>query len=219
MLRATDMFGNSEYDWNTMPKLRARAGISSSEFPSSRMSAASGTSSPAMMRSNVVLPQPDGPRKQMNSPLATSRPTSSTARTPANDFETPRSDRYTSNPLRTGCVSGCDDATRRRRAASIRRASSASALDALLPVVDDAILVLRRRIEVHLVEHGRHVRGQARLQHGLGRGRAGHRRHLRALAIELRRIERQQPVEEHLRVLLVLRRLHQRADFHLVARA
>src|SRR4051794_31411330 len=32
-----------------------------------------GSSKPATMRSTVVLPQPDGPRKEMNSPVATSR--------------------------------------------------------------------------------------------------------------------------------------------------
>src|SRR5262245_26282137 len=36
-------------------------------------------SSPAMMRSSVVLPQPDGPRKQTNSPCATARSMSSSA--------------------------------------------------------------------------------------------------------------------------------------------
>ena len=34
------------------------------------------TSSPAMMRRSVVLPQPEGPRKQMSSPARTARLTS-----------------------------------------------------------------------------------------------------------------------------------------------
>src|ERR1035438_5564717 len=37
-------------------------------------------SSPAIMRSAVVLPQPDGPTRQMNSPWATSRLTASSER-------------------------------------------------------------------------------------------------------------------------------------------
>src|ERR1019366_2288437 len=37
-------------------------------------------SSPAIMRSAVVLPQPDGPTRQMNSPCATSRLTASSER-------------------------------------------------------------------------------------------------------------------------------------------
>ncbi len=37
------------------------------------MSPADIVSKPAIMRNVVVLPQPDGPRKAMNSPFATSR--------------------------------------------------------------------------------------------------------------------------------------------------
>src|SRR6266699_3507004 len=40
------------------------------------------SSSPAIMRSSVDLPQPDGPTRTRNSPLAISRDTSSTATTP-----------------------------------------------------------------------------------------------------------------------------------------
>ena len=41
--------------------------------PACSMRPAVGVSSPAMIRSRVVLPQPDGPRKQTNSPLPVSR--------------------------------------------------------------------------------------------------------------------------------------------------
>src|SRR4029453_9448123 len=45
---------------------------------------ASGSPSPATMRSTVLLPQPDGPRRERNSPGAASRDTSSTATTAPN---------------------------------------------------------------------------------------------------------------------------------------
>src|SRR3954451_12989092 len=49
-----------------------------------------GSSSPAIMRSAVDLPQPDGPRSTRNSSSATSRVKLSTAVTSPNRFETPR---------------------------------------------------------------------------------------------------------------------------------
>ena len=44
-------------------------------------------SSPAMMRSSVVLPQPEGPRKQTNSPLWMSRSIASSAVNVPKDYE------------------------------------------------------------------------------------------------------------------------------------
>ena len=44
------------------------------------MSPLSGISKPASMRSKVVLPQPDGPSSEKNSPRLISKLTSSTAR-------------------------------------------------------------------------------------------------------------------------------------------
>ena len=52
------------------------------------MRPASGRSNPAIMRSVVVLPHPDGPSSEKNSPLPISSDTSSTAVTSSNDFET-----------------------------------------------------------------------------------------------------------------------------------
>ena len=49
------------------------------------------SSSPAIMRSSVDLPQPDGPTSTSSSPSAISRSTASTARVrPSYDFVTPR---------------------------------------------------------------------------------------------------------------------------------
>ena len=51
-----------------------------------RMRPASGRSKPAIMRRLVVLPHPDGPRSEKNSPLRTSSETSSTAATSSKRF-------------------------------------------------------------------------------------------------------------------------------------
>src|SRR2546423_9678729 len=50
------------------------------------MRPSSGRSKPAIRRSVVVLPEPDGPSSVKNSPAATSRSTSSTATTEPNDL-------------------------------------------------------------------------------------------------------------------------------------
>jgi hypothetical protein len=47
--------------------------------PAMRISPSSGISRPATLRSVVVLPQPDGPRRVKNSPSATCSATSRTA--------------------------------------------------------------------------------------------------------------------------------------------
>ena len=58
---------------------RLLGGISAMSWPSIRTWPSLGTSRPASMRSNVVLPQPDGPSSAKNSPGAMSRLTLSTA--------------------------------------------------------------------------------------------------------------------------------------------
>src|SRR5581483_6762366 len=55
-----------------MPVARRLGGIATVEAPSIRMSPPSGSSKPAMQRSAVDLPQPEGPSRQRNSPSATS---------------------------------------------------------------------------------------------------------------------------------------------------
>ena len=51
-----------------------------------------GVSKPAIIRSVVVLPQPEGPKKVTNSPFVMSRLKLSTTVTPPNDLLTPSSD-------------------------------------------------------------------------------------------------------------------------------
>ena len=88
MLLATLMFGNSAYDWNTMPTFRLFGGRFVMSLPSTLMLPESGYSKPAIMRSVVVLPQPDGPRNEMNSPRSADSSKSSTAVKAPNDFLT-----------------------------------------------------------------------------------------------------------------------------------
>src|SRR4029450_6130030 len=222
MFRATDMFGNNEYDWKTIPKLRKRAGTFVRLAPSSETSPASGASRPAITRRNGVLRQPDGPRKQTNSPASMRRLTSSSARTLPKRLVMLRSDRSTMrprepangrtppDPAETNLPPGGRTSARRRRSLP---------LYLLLPLGNDAILVLLRGRKVPFVKNRGNIGRQPRLDHrvrGLG---TGHRGHLGSFTIELGRLEGQQPVEELLRILLVLCRLHQRIDLGFVARA
>ena len=76
----TVIHGNSErlYSWKTSAIV---SGGPCTGVPSSRTSPAVGSSSPATHLSSVVLPQPDGPTMQTNSPAATSNDRSPTAST------------------------------------------------------------------------------------------------------------------------------------------
>ena len=58
---------------------RRFAGTPIIDWPRMRMSPEVGCSNPAIMRIRVVLPQPEGPRIEKNSPGATLNVTSSTA--------------------------------------------------------------------------------------------------------------------------------------------
>jgi hypothetical protein len=79
MLSATVRNGNSASAWNTIAKLRWWAGVAVISMPFNNSVPAVGVSNPAIMRSKVVLPQPDGPRKQTNCPAGTCNDTLSTA--------------------------------------------------------------------------------------------------------------------------------------------
>jgi hypothetical protein len=68
MFAATVRFGNSAYDWNTIPKSRCDAGSVEISLSAWKIRPDVWMSRPAMARSSVVFPQPDGPRKQTNSP-------------------------------------------------------------------------------------------------------------------------------------------------------
>ena len=76
----TVMCGNSEYCWNTFPMSRLFTGVCATSTPSMRIAPASIASSPARARSAVVLPQPDGPRSETNSPGSMRRDSPARAR-------------------------------------------------------------------------------------------------------------------------------------------
>ncbi len=90
-LSATVRWGNSAYDWNTVLTLRLNGGTPTMSRPVSSTLPASGSSNPAIMRSDVVLPHPDGPSIEKNSPRPTVIVTSSTATMVPNFFVTPYS--------------------------------------------------------------------------------------------------------------------------------
>src|SRR5687768_13820041 len=93
MLLATFMFGNSAYDWKTMPTLRWFGARWVTSVPSIATVPAVGRSKPAIMRNVVVLPQPDGPRNETNSPRSAARSKCWTAATSPNRFWMPLSSR------------------------------------------------------------------------------------------------------------------------------
>ena len=64
MLSATVMFGNSAYDWKTMPTLRWFGETAGDVRAVDPDGAGVRYSKPAIMRSVVVLPQPDGPEER-----------------------------------------------------------------------------------------------------------------------------------------------------------
>ncbi len=74
-LLRTDIHGNSErlYSWNTSA---ISSGGEVTGVPRRKTSPVLGGSRPAMHFSSVVLPQPDGPTTQTNSPSSTENETS-----------------------------------------------------------------------------------------------------------------------------------------------
>src|SRR5262249_31147503 len=73
-----------------MAIFRARGGRSLTTWPPMRIWPPLGGSSPAIIRSSVVLPHPDGPSRTRNSPSRVTRSTPSTARTSPNTLRIAR---------------------------------------------------------------------------------------------------------------------------------
>ena len=73
------MCGNSAYCWKTVLTLRLYGGVPTASTPPIRISPSSGCSKPAIIRSDVVLPQPEGPSSERNSPFRTWKETALTA--------------------------------------------------------------------------------------------------------------------------------------------
>ena len=80
MFSATDRCGKSAYDWKTMDSFRCAGGRCVTSVPPIRTVPPETSSSPAMSRSVVDLPQPEGPSRTSILPAAASKLTSSTAR-------------------------------------------------------------------------------------------------------------------------------------------
>src|SRR3984957_16714500 len=70
MFCATVMCGNNALSWNTVLTSRKYGGTPVTSLPPSSIRPASGRSKPAISRSKVVFPDPDGPSKVKNSPAA-----------------------------------------------------------------------------------------------------------------------------------------------------
>src|SRR5258705_2452933 len=84
MLRRTFRCGYRANIWKTKAMSRCEARWNVTSSPSSRMRPSDGNSSPAIMRSVVVLPQPDGPSMTKKMPLSTVNVESLTAVNPPN---------------------------------------------------------------------------------------------------------------------------------------
>src|SRR3954469_24058906 len=87
----TVMNGNSAYCWKTVLTGRTCGGSAERSRPSSRICPASGFSKPAIRRKVVVLPHPDAPSSEKNSPAGMSKSMPLTAATSPNDFASPTS--------------------------------------------------------------------------------------------------------------------------------
>ena len=79
-LSPTVMCGKSAYDWKTVFTLRLCGGSRSTRSPRIQISPSVGATKPPIRLSVVVFPQPDGPRRQKNSPSAISIAVGSSAR-------------------------------------------------------------------------------------------------------------------------------------------
>src|SRR5688572_16656275 len=133
MLPATLRWGKRARLWNTIPMSRVYAGRSVTSSSSRKTRPSVGRSSPAIIRSMVVLPHPDGPRNEISLPGGSSRSTPSTAVTSSNRLTSPSSLR----PPRSFTEPRIDGVTCRR---ALRE-------DQLGPVLVDPVLPL----VVHLV--------------------------------------------------------------------
>ena len=79
MFCATLICRNRAQCWKTNPTPRSAAAAKVTSAPPNSTRPASGNSRPAITRSNVVLPEPEGPSSAMSSPGRTSRLTAFSA--------------------------------------------------------------------------------------------------------------------------------------------
>ncbi len=88
-LSNTVMCGQSAYDWNTIAVPRRWGGSAVTSAPWKRMAPPSTATNPAIDRSSVVLPQPEGPRIAVRRPGGKSSETERSASTDPYRLPTP----------------------------------------------------------------------------------------------------------------------------------
>ena len=86
--RAIERCGKSAYDWKTVLTSRLYGGCPTTSRSPRKIVPSVGSSKPPIMRSVVVLPQPEGPSSAKNRPCSTSSERSSTATTSSKRFVT-----------------------------------------------------------------------------------------------------------------------------------
>ena len=193
---------------------------------SARCGRSSGGSSPAIARSSVVLPHPDGPRKQTNSPSTISSEMSVEGGEAAELFGETGSGgmrvvrrRSARAPRARAAGRAWGRARWRPTYTDPRRLPATSSAPicavALLPLPEDARAVHRRPLEVVLGHVREHVGGQVLDRLDMF-GIADHRV---AFVVELHRLLAHRPVDERLSRLEVLGALDDRGRLHVPARA
>src|SRR5690242_14479266 len=146
MFWRTVMCGNSAKFWKIVEVGRRSGGRSLTRLPRMRMSPDVASSKPAIILSVVVLPQPDGPRNEMNSPFSTLRSRSATASVPlGKTLPTPESSRSNAIAL----------SLRRMRAPAGAHpgrdpsfAWEDSGVQELVPLLDDVVVLVRPLVPV-----------------------------------------------------------------------
>ena len=89
MFSATVMCGNSAYDWNTIERLRCAEGRDVTSRPAMLTVPEVARFNPAISRSVVDFPHPEGPSKATNSQEPVSKLTLSTAQTLPSLYQIP----------------------------------------------------------------------------------------------------------------------------------
>src|SRR3989442_15941304 len=175
-----------------MPKSRLEGGRAEMSRPACSMRPLVWMSSPAIARSSVVLPHPDGPRKQTNSPSWISSEMSARAVNAPNCLVRRSMRRY--------ALTSASSPSRCARPLLLGLGLRAVAL---LPLGEDLRAVQRRPLEVVLDHVLQHVAGDEleRLRH-LDDGH-----HRVSLVVELHGLLAHRPVDERLGRLEVLRSL------------
>src|SRR3546814_4736686 len=124
---------------------RRKAGIPTMDTPPRRTSPSLGCSKPAMRRSEVVLPQPEGPRKEWNEPRAMRKLTRSTALMSAKRLET------SANSM-SACAAAAEPGDSWRDRAESRSEEHTSELQSLMRI-SYAVFCLKKKKKTETPKH------------------------------------------------------------------